>query len=324
MLRPRTTLIIPAYNEADRLAAGFARLERAADEGAIGLDELEVLVVDDGSTDGTAAVAGDLVGRLPSGRVIVQGANRGKGAAIRAGVAETRSERLIFTDADMAIDPRQAPALLAALDKAPIAIGSRAIKGHIDYGSWLRTRAGRAFNQIVRHLSAVELRDTQCGFKGLSTWHAKVLFHLTGIDGYAFDVEMLSRAAMLGWEVTEVPVSWSDVGGSHVRLARDSAAMLVELGQARLRSSHLPPFPSLSGLSSRSLETAAKLAHGGPLEATPVLLEPDGSATVLAALVPDGPAELSRVAAVVGGTVGWLPAEAISKAESVAGLVPAR
>ena len=298
---PTTTLIVPAYNEGDRLATGFARLQRAADEGRIDFDDLRLLYVDDGSTDDTAAVAASLVAGLPHGEVLVQGANRGKGAAVRAGVTATTTERLVFTDADMAIDPRQIPTLLAALAQAPIAVGSRTVQGHIDYGSWLRTRAGRTFNRIVRSVSSVELRDTQCGFKAMSTPHAKVLFSLTGIDGFAFDVEVLSRARLLDWAVAEVPVSWSDVGGSHVRLAADSVTMLRDLLAARLRSSDLATIPGVGGIAVESRPSLAAIVRDTALEASPVLLAADGSLCLLAPLVNDPGPMLAKVADELGG-----------------------
>lgn len=298
---PTTTLIVPAYNEGDRLATGFARLQRAADEGRIDFDDLRLLYIDDGSTDDTAAVAASLVAGLPHGEVLVRGANRGKGAAVRAGVAATTTERLVFTDADMAIDPRQIPTLLAALAQAPIAVGSRTVQGHIDYGSWLRTRAGRTFNRIVRSVSSVELRDTQCGFKAMSTPHAKVLFSLTGIDGFAFDVEVLSRARLLDWAVAEVPVSWSDVGGSHVRLAADSITMLRDLLAARLRASHLATIPGVGGIAIGSRQSLAAIVRHTALEASPVLLAADGSLCLLAPLVSDPGPMLAKIADEIGG-----------------------
>ena len=315
---PTTTLIVPAFNEGARLAAGFARLERAASEGRIDFDDLLLLYVDDGSTDDTASVAAGLVAGLPHGEVIVQPHNRGKGAAVRAGVAATTTARLVFTDADMAIDPRQIPTLLAALDRAPVAVGSRTVQGHIDYGSWLRTRAGRTFNRIVRAVSAVELRDTQCGFKAMSTPHAKVLFALTGIDGFAFDVEVLSRARLLGWDVAEVPVSWSDIGGSHVRLAHDSAVMLRDLLAARLRSSHLATIPGMSHVADDDPVALAELVRGTPLASAPVLIGPSGSLCLLTPLADASPARTDRLVEQLGGTP-----RSVEVADLVAGSVMA-
>ena len=322
MAAPSTSLIIPAYNEGDRLAAGFRRLEVAAQEGRVDLDDLKVIYVDDGSRDSTAEVAASLAARLPHGRVLIQSENRGKGAAVRMGVAAADTPRLVFTDADMAIDPRQVPALLAALDHAPMAVGSRAVNGHIDYGSPLRTLAGRTFNQLVRALSDVELRDTQCGFKALSSPHAKILFHLTGIDGFAFDVEVLSRTRMLGWPVVEVPVSWSDVGGSHVRLARDSAEMLRDLASARFRSGHLPSVPALTGIAVDDFADIAAEAAGTSLAAAPVLIGPDDKVTVLAALVDGAQGVLEDLRSRVGGVVASVLPRDIGAAASISALLP--
>ena len=294
-------MIIPAFNEGDRLAAGFARLERAAAEGRVNFDDLALLLVDDGSTDDTAAAAASLMATLPHGRVITKATNRGKGAAVRAGVAAATTRSLVFSDADMAIDPRQLPALLAALDDAPIAVGSRAVQGRIDYGSWLRTRAGRSFNHLVRRVSSVELRDTQCGFKALSTPHAKILFALSSIDGFAFDVELLNRSRRLGWDIAEVPVSWSDVTGSHVHLARDSITMLVDLVVARAQSSSLPTIAGLVGLDHADRSAISAAVAGTALQAAPVLQASDGSLSLLAPLVPDAGPMLDAVAATLGG-----------------------
>ena len=112
---PETTLIIPAYNEGDRLEEGLGRLLEAAGDGAVDLERCELLFVDDGSSDDTAAVAESLARGLPSARLLRQSRNLGKGAAVRAGVRAARGRQLVFTDADVSIDPHQLPALLAAL-----------------------------------------------------------------------------------------------------------------------------------------------------------------------------------------------------------------
>jgi hypothetical protein len=315
----RTSLIVPAYNEGDRLETGFARLIRAADEGRVDLDNFEILFVDDGSDDDTAMVARRLADGMPHARVLQQDRNRGKGAAIRAGVRAATTEFVVFTDADMAIDPRQMPSMLAALDETPVAVGSRAIKGHIDYGSWLRTRAGRSFNRLVRAVSTVDLRDTQCGWKGARTSHAKILFHLTTIDGFAFDVEMLARSKSLGWSVTEVPVSWSDVTGSHVRLARDSVTMLRDLSMARIRSSSLPELLGLSAVPASALEAVVAHCSGTLLEAAPILTGADGSHTIVAALLApaDARSALTTLASISDGIIRPVSIEEIARASAV-------
>ncbi len=283
MAAPELSLIIPAYNESSRLDQGVSRLRLAAAEGRVDLESTEVLFVDDGSSDDTVKVAEQIAASLPSSKVLIQGVNRGKGAAVRAGVRAARGRQILFTDADLAIDPRQIPALLGGLALAPVAVGSRTIGGHIDYGSWLRTRAGRTFNLMVRTLSKIELRDTQCGFKAAQVGYAKVLFHHTTIDGFAFDVEFLSRARGLGWSVAEVPVSWRDVAGSHVHVARHSLVMLQDLARARLRHSELPALLGLE-VGEVPLEVLGAACEGTSLEAAAVLRDPAGNRTVLAAL----------------------------------------
>jgi hypothetical protein len=233
---PSLTLVIPTFNEAARLAQGLDRLRHAAEEGALDLDATELLIVDDGSTDDTKLTAERLVARFPRASVIAHPRNLGKGAAVRTGILGAQGSLVAFADADMAIDPSHLPALLDALGRVPVAVGSRAVAGHVDYGSRLRTDAGRVFNLTVRLVSGVQLADTQCGFKGFRRGAALLLAHLQTTQGYAFDVELLWLAQLLGLELEVVPVTWLDVPGSTVRIVRDSTQMLVDLLASRRRS----------------------------------------------------------------------------------------
>ena len=233
---PALTLVIPTYNEASRLHQGLDRLMRAADEGAVDLDATEVLLVDDGSTDDTRSTAERLISKFPIASVVVQPRNLGKGAAVRAGVLASSGSLVAFCDADMAIDPSHLLSLRHALGRVPIAVGSRAVAGHIDYGTRVRTDAGRAFNLAVRTVGGVHLADTQCGFKGFQRGAALLLAHLQTTSGYAFDVELLWLAQRLGLEVEVVPVTWLDVPGSTVRVVHDSVRMLTDLFASRRRS----------------------------------------------------------------------------------------
>jgi Glycosyl transferase family 2 len=219
---PRLTIIIPAYNEASRIAHGADRLRAAANDGAIDLGTTELCWVDDGSTDATAEVAARVAATFPHASVLRLETNRGKGGAVRAG------------DADCSIDPHHLADLLLALATAPIAIGSRtAHGGSIDYGSRLRTLGGRAFNRLVNALTGLNLGDTQCGLKGFSLPVARLLFAATSIDGFAFDVELLATARRFGLDVVEVPVQWTEVAGSSIRPLVDPVAMVVDLTQSR-------------------------------------------------------------------------------------------
>ena len=227
------TLVIPAYNEAERLDEGLRRLAEVL-PGALPGRRVEVIVVDDGSTDGTGQRALALAHRFDRARVVTLGANAGKGAAIRSGVAEATGGQVAFVDADMSIDPSQLGAMISALDLAEIAIGTRAAQGAVDYHNVARTTMGRAFNRLVNAVTGVGLADTQCGFKAFTTPVARLLFHLTVIDRFAFDVEVLYRARRLGLRIAEVPVGWRHVADSRVRPVVDPVSMLADVLRSRV------------------------------------------------------------------------------------------
>ncbi len=178
-MTPRLTILVPALNEAPRLPAGMERFAAAVADGAVDVDQTEVVVVDDGSTDGTADTARRLLAHLPHHRVITLPANGGKGAAVRTGVALARTPLVAYMDADMAIDPRAVPALLEALGSGEAAIGSRALVDSMVDGTYaVRAVMGRLFNRLVTTGTGLGLQDTQCGFKAFRTPAARLLFHL--------------------------------------------------------------------------------------------------------------------------------------------------
>jgi glycosyltransferase involved in cell wall biosynthesis len=221
------SLVIPAYNEADRLALGFTRLQPYLE--TIDAASVEVIVVDDGSSDATMQRAHEVYGHLENARFVQQPANLGKGAALRLGIALARGTNVVTIDADMAIDPLQLPLFVTALRDSALVPGSRAIKGHINYDSALRTFIGRAFNYFVRHYTKTTLRDTQCGCKGFQLGPARVLALLALLDGFAFDVEILYLASRLDLSIRPLLVTWQDVSGSSVRPGRDALAMYRDI-----------------------------------------------------------------------------------------------
>ena len=157
------------------------------------------------------------------------------------GAVDLSTTEVLFVDDGSTDDTasaarRHAGALANARVTSPIAVGSRAVNGHVDYGSRLRTEAGRAFNRAVRAVGGVVLDDTQCGFKGFRRGTALLLSQLQTTRGYAFDVELLWLASRLDLDVTIVPVTWLDVPGSSVRVLRDSTRMLADLVMVRRRS----------------------------------------------------------------------------------------
>ena len=289
------TIVVPAFDEAHRLTAGMRRLDAAVAAGAVDLDRTEVLVVDDGSTDETSAVADKLLAALPHHRLIRLPRNRGKGAAVRAGVAAARSEYTAYMDADMAIDPLAVPLLLDGLAHDDLAIGCRALRDSMVETTYVvRSLMGRLFNGLVTAGTGLGLKDTQCGFKAFRTPAARLLFHLVRIDRFAFDVEILARARRLGLGITEVPVHWMHVEGSTVHPLHDSWTMLADVLRSRRGQLAGPPLPSVAVRPGRSVGpdgldglTRRVTAHLAPvLDGAPVPLVRDASGvTVLLAMV---------------------------------------
>lgn len=226
-----TSLIIPAHNEAARLASGYERLAPVLAE--LSPDTTEIIVIDDGSSDDTLRVAHEVYGHLPHTLFVQQPTNLGKGAAVRLGIALARGEYLIAADADMAIRPEHFVEMVAALEHAALAPGSRAVHGRIHYDSLVRTLSGSAFHRLVHHYTGLTLRDTQCGAKGFQRGPARLLALMGMVNGFAYDAEMFYLADQLGLGVEPVHVTWDDVRGSSVRLGHDSKTMLRDLRALR-------------------------------------------------------------------------------------------
>lgn len=241
------SLIIPAYNEGMRLEAGVARLQAAVATGAIDIETTEFVVVDDGSTDDTTQVARVLFSPFPHVQHVRLAQNRGKGGAVRAGVAVASAPIIAFADADMAIDPTQTPQFVRALREASLAIGSRAASGaSVNRASLRRSLMNRAFNRLVNMLTHVALADTQCGFKAFRAPEAKLLFHCSVTERFAFDVEVLSLARRLGLTIAEVPVRWLRVKGSQIRPWTDARSMAGDVVRAGRGAAWAAPVPTLT------------------------------------------------------------------------------
>jgi dolichyl-phosphate beta-glucosyltransferase len=237
---PRNTqvaIVVPAFNEAARLVHRAVRLIDAAKSGAIDAETTELILVDDGSTDGTSLVATELLSPdFPRMRIVRLATNSGKGAAIRAGAASATSPVVVFMDADMAVDPSELPLLMKEIEHADVAIGSRSVVGStVENANYQRVLMGRTFNRLVNSVTNVGIKDTQCGFKAFRTPVARLLFHLMVVDRFAFDVEVLCLAQRLGLKICEVPVQWQDVDGSTVRHISDSLSMALDVARLRWR-----------------------------------------------------------------------------------------
>ncbi len=233
MTRPELSIVIPAYNEARRLAETLARLNRWLGSTTL---RTEVVIVDDGSTDGTAAVAREAGG---GGICLLRHEpNRGKGYAVRRGMLAAGGERRLMTDADLSTPIEELPRLMRELDHgAEVAIGSRAVAGaRIEvHQPAYREVMGRAFNHLVQLLLLPGLKDTQCGFKLFTARAAEEAFGACRLDGFSFDVEALFVARSRGRRIVEVPVVWRNDEASRVSLGGGGAAF-VDLFRIRLRA----------------------------------------------------------------------------------------
>ncbi len=211
-------MVIPAYNEAKRLPPALERIfEWMAGEAR---EFGQVLVVDDGSNDGTAEAAEAVGAKHSCLRVLRNPGNKGKGYSVRAGMLEARGEWRLFTDADLSTPIEQATLLYgkAVETGADIAIGSRALdRGLVEVRQpLLREMSGQFFNLAMRAATGLNIHDTQCGFKLYSARAAQMVFARQRLTGFSFDVEDLYVARRLGLKVVEVPVRWSNVEGTKV------------------------------------------------------------------------------------------------------------
>ena len=224
------SVIIPAYNEENRIAHCLAQI---ADYFTLALQNVEIIIVDDGSTDGTIDVIESLSINYPLPiRLLQLPENRGKGAAVKAGMLAGLGNYLLFADADGATEFHSLSNLLEQLQKgADIAIGSRATGSSdtILKTSAFRKYLGRAFNLIVNLAIVPGISDTQCGFKLFTRPAAKFLFHKQTSEGFSFDVELLYLSRQVGFTVVEVPVNWINQEGSKVNVISDSLKMLKDV-----------------------------------------------------------------------------------------------
>ena len=233
---PSISFVVPAYNEEQRLAEPLRRMGEYLSKLAL---PCELIVVDDGSSDDTFG----LVRRIAPGlglpvRVIRYERNRGKGYAIKVGVASATGDRIIFSDADLSTPLEETSKLLASLDRGfDIAIGSRKIEGaQIDiHQSWYRERLGKVFTFIVRKLIA-DVSDVTCGFKAYRGDVARDLFSRVRIEDWSFDAEILLIAVQRGYSLEEIPVRWEDRAGSKVSLLRDIVNSLIGIARIRINA----------------------------------------------------------------------------------------
>ena len=227
------SIILPAYNESARIAA---TLDRLLEYGAQRGWNLEIIVVNDGSSDGTAEIVRSYAARHPALRLLDNPGNRGKGYSVRNGILHAKGDILLFSDADLSSPIEEADKLFAAIAKgADIAIGSRWVDPRLQIRRQPLHRRlfGRIFNLLLRGILGLQFKDTQCGFKAFTRSSAQTIFPLQKIERWGFDPELLYLAAKFGYNVSEVPVAWSHREGTRIHPVRDGIRMFGELLRIR-------------------------------------------------------------------------------------------
>jgi dolichyl-phosphate beta-glucosyltransferase len=249
---PRVSIVLPAYNEEQRIGPALDELfdylatatpARAGGRPASDLGQVEVLVVDDGSSDETVAIvearASAPSPSFPNLRVLRE-RHSGKGGAVRAGMLAASGEFVIFTDADMATPPDQLPLLLKALADNDVALGSRIQPDGSDRRASQPPRRrlmGKVFHLLAALWVTGRVPDTQCGFKGFRAAAARDLFMRQQLTSIVFDAEVIHLARRRGYRVVSVPVEWADKQGSRMQV-RVSLALRVLIDLLRIPFLH--------------------------------------------------------------------------------------
>ncbi len=237
MLAPFTA-VIPCFNEEARIGD---TLRVTLDYLASNAPDSELIVVNDGSTDATAAIAREkLDGARIQTRLLENFPNRGKGAAVRSGLLAAREPIGLFFDADLSTPLGETPKLIQPIanGEVDIAFGSRALDRSLIgvHQPWRREQGGRVFNLLVRVATSLPFWDTQCGFKAFQLDVCRPILEAAHVNGFAFDVELLFLAHRAGLRIREIPVRWNHAEGSKVNFFRDSLRMLREVIALRARS----------------------------------------------------------------------------------------
>jgi dolichyl-phosphate beta-glucosyltransferase len=231
--RPQYSIVIPAYNEAERLGA---TLDRVVEYVQANRMSAEIIVANDGSRDSTAEIVNSCAARNPIVRLVENPGNRGKGYSVRNGMLHARGDILLFSDADLSSPIEESKKLFAALDAgADVAIGSRWVRAELQTQRQPMHRQlfGRVFNLLLRITLGLKYKDTQCGFKAFTRKAADQLFPRQRIDRWGFDPELLFLAKRSGLKVSEVPVAWAHSPGTRISPLKDGIKMFVEMLRIR-------------------------------------------------------------------------------------------
>ncbi len=240
-MKPDLSIIIPAFNEETRLGDSvetiFAYLQKE-------YPNAELIIVDDGSSDQTAAIAEKSCAEFPSvqSKVIRYEKNRGKGYAVKTGLLAASADIALFSDADLSTPIEETPKLVEPIrkDKLDVAFGSRALDRSLigTHQPWRREQGGKVFNFIVKTLTGLPFWDTQCGFKAFNMNKFRPLLNIMQIERFGFDVEFLYVADYHKLRLQEIPVRWNHCDGTTVSVFRDSQRMFNEVRQIRRNAKH--------------------------------------------------------------------------------------
>ena len=233
---PAISIIVPAYEEQARLGSSIRQILAYIEREKL---SAELIVVDDGSKDNTAAIAKSAAGDysdLPT-EIIRYETNRGKGYAVKIGLLAARAPLAVFSDADLSTPIEELPKLIEPIERGEydVTFGSRALDRRLigEHQPWRREQGGKVMNLIIKTMSGLPFADTQCGFKAFNMKNFRPLLEKMTIDRFGFDVEFLFVAAYHNLRLKEIPVRWNNVEGSKVSVVRDTRRMLTELNQIR-------------------------------------------------------------------------------------------
>jgi len=235
-MKPDVSIVIPAFDEAARLGGSLERIcQYLKSETMNG----EIIVVDDGSNDGTTQTAESVFSTHPEveAKAMRYEPNRGKGYAVRAGLNAASADIALFTDADLSTPIGEMGKIVEPIrdGEVDVAFGSRALDRSLigTHQPWRREQGGKVINYVIRKMTGLDFADTQCGFKAFNMTRFRPLLDVMTIDRFGFDVEFLFVARYHGLREKEIPVRWDNVEGSKVNVVRDTRRMFAELAQIR-------------------------------------------------------------------------------------------
>lgn len=234
--QPRLSVVVPMYNETHRMGTSLPRLAAYFNSQDY---QCEFVLVDDGSTDGTAQHARRLLAGVGNVRLLEERPNRGKGHAVKVGMLAAQGKIVLFCDADLSTPPSEIDKFWKWFDEGyEVVIGSRKIAGAniVRHQPLWRESLGKVFTWLTDKIATRNISDVTCGFKTFSHDAAQRLFSRSVIDDWSFDAEILFIAQRLGYNIKEVPVTWQDEPGTKVRLLKDATHALQGLIKIRLNA----------------------------------------------------------------------------------------